>query len=199
MFKKIIDVYKVSEPIPAKASTPEENERKLKRLQWATFLSATIGYGTYYVCRLSLNVIKKPIVDNGVFSETELGIIGSVLFFTYAIGKFTNGFLADRSNIQHAGLLLLCRVDRLLGRRFPVRRTFQRTCQSRTRHGRMRWFVYDVDTRAGRFYRNPRRSGGGRHCLSTGDVRAGSGLCVCRRVGRNASGRLLERIRRSVR
>lgn len=37
------------------------------------------------------------------------------------------------------------------------------------------------------------------HCLSTGDVRAGSGLCVCRRVGRNASGRLLERIRRSVR
>ena len=100
---------------------------------------------------------------------------------------------------QHAGLLLLCRVDRLLGRRFPVRRTFQRTCQSRTRHGRMRWFVYDVDTRAGRFYRNPRRSGGGRHCLSTGDVRAGSGLCVCRRVGRNASGRLLERIRRSVR
>lgn len=72
MFKKIIDFYKVSEPIPAKASTPEENERKLKRLQWATFLSATIGYGTYYVCRLSLNVIKKPIVDNGVFSETEL-------------------------------------------------------------------------------------------------------------------------------
>ena len=57
MFKKIIDFYKVSEPIPAKASTPEENERKLKRLQWATFLSATIGYGTYYVCRLSLNVI----------------------------------------------------------------------------------------------------------------------------------------------
>ena len=33
MFKKIIDFYKVSEPIPAKASTPEENERKLKRLK----------------------------------------------------------------------------------------------------------------------------------------------------------------------
>lgn len=28
MFKKIIDFYKVSEPIPAKASTPEENEKK---------------------------------------------------------------------------------------------------------------------------------------------------------------------------
>ncbi len=118
MFKKIIDFYKVSEPIPAKASTPEENERKLKRLQWATFLSATIGYGTYYVCRLSLNVIKKPIVDNGVFSETELGIIGSVLFFTYAIGKFTNGFLADRSNIKRlmsTGLLVTALVNLALG------------------------------------------------------------------------------------
>lgn len=118
MLKKIIDFYKVSEPIPAKASTPEENERKLKRLQWATFLSATIGYGTYYVCRLSLNVIKKPIVDNGVFSETELGIIGSVLFFTYAIGKFTNGFLADRSNIKRlmsTGLLVTALVNLALG------------------------------------------------------------------------------------
>ena len=93
MFKKIIDFYKVSEPVACENMSEEESAKKLKRLQWATFLSATIGYGTYYVCRLSLNVIKKPIVDNGVFSETELGIIGSVLFFTYAIGKFTNGFL----------------------------------------------------------------------------------------------------------
>ena len=100
MFKKIIDFYKVSEPVACENMSEEESAKKLKRLQWATFLSATIGYGTYYVCRLSLNVIKKPIVDNGVFSETELGIIGSVLFFTYAIGKFTNGFLADRSNIK---------------------------------------------------------------------------------------------------
>ena len=119
------------------------------------------------------------------------GAIGTAIRYAFAQIPAAGSF--------HTGLLLLCRVDRLLGRRFPVRRTFQRTCQSRTRHGRMRWFVYDVDTRAGRFYRNPRRSGGGRHCLSTGDVRAGSGLCVCRRVGRNASGRLLERIRRSVR
>lgn len=72
----------------------------------------------YYVCRLSLNVVKKPIVEEGVFSETELGIIGSVLFFTYAIGKFTNGFLADRSNINRfmsTGLLVTALVNLCLG------------------------------------------------------------------------------------
>ena len=54
----------------------------------------------------------------GVFSETELGIIGSVLFFTYAIGKFTNGFLADRSNIKRfmtTGLLVTALVNLCLG------------------------------------------------------------------------------------
>ena len=53
-----------------------------------------------------------------IFSETELGIIGSVLFFTYAIGKFANGFLADRSNINRfmtTGLLVTALVNLCLG------------------------------------------------------------------------------------
>lgn len=95
-----------------------EQKQRLKRFQWSTFLAATLGYGMYYVCRLSLNVVKKPIVDEGVFSETELGIIGAVLFFTYAVGKFMNGFLADRSNINRfmsTGLLVTALVNLCLG------------------------------------------------------------------------------------
>ncbi len=118
MFKSILNFYRVSEPKPCSEASCEERKRKLKRLQWETFLSATVGYGLYYVCRLSLNVVKKPIVDEGIFSETELGIIGSVLFFTYAIGKFTNGFLADRSNIKRfisTGLLVTALANLCLG------------------------------------------------------------------------------------
>ena len=118
IFKSIIEFYKVSKPKPCNGGWTPESERKLKRLQWSTFLSATLGYGMYYVCRLSLNVVKKPIVEEGIFSETELGIIGSVLFFTYAVGKFTNGFLADRSNIKRfmsTGLLVTALVNLCLG------------------------------------------------------------------------------------
>ena len=93
MLKQLINFYKVSSPGPCNGEAlSSSDERRLKYLKWATFLSATFGYGMYYVCRLSLNVVKKPIVEEGIFSETELGIIGSVLFFTYALGKFTNGF-----------------------------------------------------------------------------------------------------------
>ena len=132
MLKQLINFYKVSSPRPCNRETLSSfdkcrldsdtrinsDSRRLKYLKWSTFLSATFGYGMYYVCRLSLNVVKKPIVDEGIFSETELGIIGSVLFFTYAIGKFTNGFLADRSNINRfmtTGLLITALVNLCLG------------------------------------------------------------------------------------
>lgn len=114
MLKQLINYYKISSPAPIL----KEDNKKLKKLQWSTFLSATIGYGIYYVCRLSLNVVKKPIVDEGIFSETELGIIGAVLFFTYAIGKFSNGFLADRSNIRRfmsIGLFMTALANLFLG------------------------------------------------------------------------------------
>lgn len=118
MLKHIIDFYRVSPAAPCKGEPLSEQQRRLKRSQWSTFLSATVGYGLYYVCRLSLNVVKKPIVEEGIFSETELGIIGSVLFFTYAVGKLTNGFLADRSNINRfmsTGLLVTALVNLCLG------------------------------------------------------------------------------------
>lgn len=118
MLKSILNFYRVSQPKPCNGEAVSEQKRRLRRLQWSTFLAATVGYGLYYVCRLSLNVVKKPIVEEGIFSETELGIIGSVLFFTYAIGKFTNGFLADRSNIRRfmsTGLLVTALVNLCLG------------------------------------------------------------------------------------
>ena len=118
MLKQLINFYKVSSPRPCNGESLSASERRLKVLKWSTFLSATFGYGMYYVCRLSLNVVKKPIVDEGIFSETELGIIGSVLFFTYAVGKFTNGFLADRSNINRfmtTGLLVTALANLCLG------------------------------------------------------------------------------------
>ena len=101
---KLLDFYKISPPVSG-GETDSERSVRFKRIRWATFLSATTGYGIYYVCRLSMNVIRKPIVEDGVFTETQLGIIGSCLFFVYAVGKLTNGFLADRSNVKRFHLM----------------------------------------------------------------------------------------------
>ena len=111
---RIIDFYRISTPEYDAASSKE----KFKRIRLATFLSATCGYALYYVCRLSMNIVRKPIVDSGLFTETELGIIGSCLFFVYAVGKMANGFLADRCNVRRfmaTGLLLTALVNLILG------------------------------------------------------------------------------------
>ena len=54
-----------------------------------------MAYSLYYVCRMSINVVKQPLIDEGVLTAGELGLIGSALLFVYAVGKFLNGFIAD--------------------------------------------------------------------------------------------------------
>ena len=60
----------------------------------------TVGYGLIYMCRLAIGIVKKPLIDGGIFTPAELGTIGSALFYTYAVGKLTNGFLADHANLR---------------------------------------------------------------------------------------------------
>lgn len=119
MFKTIGSFFKPANFLdPSENETTEQREKRYKKLRFSVFLAGMLGYGLYYVCRLSLNVIKKPLVDNQILSERELGIVGSALFFAYAAGKFTNGFLADRINIRRfmsLGLLVSALVNLTLG------------------------------------------------------------------------------------
>jgi OPA family sugar phosphate sensor protein UhpC-like MFS transporter len=78
-------------------------------------VAITLGYGLIYTCRLALGVVKKPLIDQGIFTPLELGMIGSALFYTYAAGKLINGFVADHSNVKRlfaAGMVLsaLCNI-----------------------------------------------------------------------------------------
>lgn len=114
LLNRIVNFYRISNP---NYNSPN-SEKDFNKIRLATFISATCGYALYYVCRLSMNIVRKPIVDDGVFTETQLGIIGSCLFFVYAIGKMANGFLADRCNARRfmaTGLLLTAIVNLILG------------------------------------------------------------------------------------
>ena len=117
MINKIVQFYSVL--APKKDLIPQGTiESKYKRLRWSVFISATLGYSLYYVCRLSLSVIKKPLVDANILNESELGLMGSALFFSYAAGKLFNGFLADKSNIARfmsTGLFLSALINLILG------------------------------------------------------------------------------------
>ncbi|WP_136161343.1 MFS transporter [Sphingomonas flavalba] len=77
-----------------------EIDRLYRHHRLRVMIAITLGYGLIYTCRLALGVVKKPLIDEGIFTPVELGMIGSALFYTYAIGKLTNGFLADHANVR---------------------------------------------------------------------------------------------------
>lgn len=101
--------YTKSPAAPLRDESEQQRTKRFKHMQWTSFIAITLGYSMYYVCRTSLNVVKKPIMDAGILDAKQLGVISSALLFTYAVGKFVNGFLADHSNIRRfmaTGLLI---------------------------------------------------------------------------------------------
>lgn len=114
---KFLDFYKISSPSPCKVSQ-DKVQGRYRNLRMQTFLAATFGYALYYVCRTSLNVMKQPIIDSGFLTAGQLGLIGACLYWTYAVGKFVNGFLADHCNIKKfmaTGLVVSAAANFIMG------------------------------------------------------------------------------------
>ena len=86
-----------------------------RRHRLRVMLAITLGYGFIYTCRLGLSIVKKPLIDGGIFSVEELGMIGSALFYGYACGKLLNGFAADyfRPRLFFAASILLAAIVNL--------------------------------------------------------------------------------------
>ncbi len=109
--------FRISKPSAGKV--PEGDvDGVYKSLRNRTFWGVTIAYSLYYVCRMSINVVKQPLIDDGILSAGELGLVGSALLFVYAIGKFMNGFIADYCNIRRfmaTGLFISAVINLLMG------------------------------------------------------------------------------------
>ena len=113
-----LSFFRKSAPSAPFAGDDAARMKLYRKLRFQSFIAGTVGYSLYYVCRTSLNVVKKPILESGALDATQLGIIGSALLFAYAIGKFVNGFLSDHSNIKRfmaAGLCVSAVANLLVG------------------------------------------------------------------------------------
>jgi OPA family sugar phosphate sensor protein UhpC-like MFS transporter len=112
-----MSLYKMSAPSVEK-TVPHLVDKQWRRQRLQTFLAGTLGYALYYVCRLSMGVMKQPLIDAGLLNATQLGIIGACLYWAYAVGKLVNGFLADGSNIKRfmaTGLAVSAVMNLLMG------------------------------------------------------------------------------------
>lgn len=108
--------FRISKPSAEQLPQPKVDS-VYKKIRKQTFVGVTLGYSLYYVCRMSLSVVKQPIIDEGVLTAGQLGLIGSALLLVYAFGKFINGFIADYCNIRRfmgVGLLISSSINLII-------------------------------------------------------------------------------------
>ncbi|MCP4499827.1 MAG: MFS transporter [Deltaproteobacteria bacterium] len=91
---------------------------RFKHARFQVLTALTLGYGFMYTCRLSINVVKKELVDAGLLTATDLGMIGTAFLWAYGFGKLINGGLADRANIKRFipfGLFISAIINFMMG------------------------------------------------------------------------------------
>ena len=99
----ILSFFRKSAPAPRLPKDDDAMMRLYKKLRWQSFIAGTVGYSLYYVCRTSLNVVKKPILESGALDATQQGVIvglangggivgNMVLFVAFAVMWGVNGW-----------------------------------------------------------------------------------------------------------
>lgn len=117
MLNRIKDIFKA--PPPLKENLPEDQiAPTYKHWRFRMFYSMFIAYSVFYICRKNISIALPYMNTELGISYTELGILGSTLYITYALGKFINGVLADRGNIRtflSIGLLVTAVINIIFG------------------------------------------------------------------------------------
>jgi len=60
------------------------------------FLITWLAYAAAYVGRLNFSASLATIIDQGVFTKSQAGLIGTVFFFCYGGGQLISGIIADK-------------------------------------------------------------------------------------------------------
>lgn len=56
----------------------------------------SISYFTVYIARNILGAVSPQMIENGIFSTEQVGLLSSIYFITYAIGQLINGAIGDK-------------------------------------------------------------------------------------------------------
>ena len=65
-----LDFFKAGGPAAVKVPA-DKVDKTYKRLRFQAFMAGTFGYALYYVCRLSMGVMKQPLIDAGFSSKVS--------------------------------------------------------------------------------------------------------------------------------
>lgn len=106
--KPALDFFK---PAPHAKQISDEKAINSSYRYWRfrIFYSMYVGYAFFYFTRKSYTFAMPAMMTELGLTKASLGVLASVLYFTYGISKFVSGVLSDKSNprlIMSIGLIL---------------------------------------------------------------------------------------------
>lgn len=109
----------LAQVLPSKDKIPEHLvSKKYKHWRWRMFIGMYIGYTIFYFTRKNISPALPLISEKLDIDIIQLGILSSVFYVVYGIGKFISGLLADRANIRMfmaIGLFLASLIHLFIG------------------------------------------------------------------------------------
>ena len=99
MFKKIVDYFKAPADVPVTMSD-DEVKKAYKKGRWDIFSSCFIGYTVFHLTRKNIATALPALESDLGYSNLQLGLLGSALYFAYMFGKFINGVVADKADAR---------------------------------------------------------------------------------------------------
>lgn len=117
MFKAIGNYFKAPPILPV-TEEKEVIDKKYKKYRIDVFSASFIGYTVFHLTKKNIGPALPAIQEEFGYSNLQLGLLGSALYFTYAFGKFINGMIADKADAKKfmtAALLISALSNILLG------------------------------------------------------------------------------------
>lgn len=93
-------------------------QRQATRKFYIVFLIGYLAYSAIYVARLNFSVASALFESAGTLNKAQIGMIGSIFSFTYAIFKVPNGCMGDAlppKKVVLAGLIITSISNLLVG------------------------------------------------------------------------------------
>ena len=93
-------------PAPHIAELPAEKiDSTYKRLRWQVFAGIFFGYAAYYFVRANFDLAQPGLIQAGLYSKAELGVIGSAAGLAYGLSKFVMAGMSDHDGFIPMGNL----------------------------------------------------------------------------------------------
>ncbi|WP_299557301.1 MFS transporter [Seonamhaeicola sp.] len=98
LFRKLPSLRQIK---PSEYEVPKNLiDKTYKHWRWRMFIGMYIGYTIFYFTRKNISPALPLISEKLEIDLVELGILSSVFYVVYGIGKFISGMIADRANIR---------------------------------------------------------------------------------------------------